>query len=85
MYQKKILPTSKSVINGIRWMHCTVWCPCLFQIMPQLLNHLKVDTTDASIDWGTVAIYTCADSCDQDTKYSAEFIWKQDFSGDQAV
>ncbi len=35
--------------------------------MPQLLNHLKVDTTDASIDWGTVAIYTCADSCDQDT------------------
>uniref|UniRef100_A0A8C2KNX6 MYND-type domain-containing protein n=1 Tax=Cyprinus carpio TaxID=7962 RepID=A0A8C2KNX6_CYPCA len=66
-------------------------CPCgakrvfEFQIMPQLLNHLKVDTTDASIDWGTVAIYTCADSCDQGTKYSPEFIWKQDFSGDQAV
>lgn len=66
-------------------------CPCgakrvfEFQIMPQLLNHLKVDTTDASIDWGTVAIYTCADSCDQGTKYPAEFIWKQDFSGDQAV
>lgn len=55
-----------------------------FQIMPQLLNHLKVDSTDASIDWGTVAIYTCAESCDQGNKYSPEFIWKQDFSGDQA-
>lgn len=53
--------------------------------MPQLLNHLKVDRTDASIDWGTVAIYTCMDSCDQGTKYSAEFIWKQDFSVDQAL
>ncbi|XP_073729336.1 programmed cell death protein 2 [Misgurnus anguillicaudatus] len=66
-------------------------CPCgakrifEFQIMPQLLNHLKVDRTDASIDWGTVAIYTCMDSCDQGTKYSAEFIWKQDFAVDQVV
>ncbi|KAI7805386.1 programmed cell death protein 2 [Triplophysa rosa] len=51
-----------------------------FQIMPQLLNHLKVDRTDACIDWGTVVIYTCVESCDQGTKYSAEFIWKQDFS-----
>ncbi|XP_052007374.1 programmed cell death protein 2-like [Xyrauchen texanus] len=66
-------------------------CPCgakrvfEFQIMPQLLNHLKVDRTDASIDWGTAAIYTCADSCEQGNKYFAEFIWKQDFSVDQAV
>ncbi|KAG7333943.1 hypothetical protein KOW79_002350 [Hemibagrus wyckioides] len=56
-----------------------------FQIMPQLLNHLKVDSPDASIDWGTLAIYTCAASCDQGKNYSAEFIWKQDFSKDQAV
>ncbi|MCI4376278.1 hypothetical protein PGIGA_G00186830 [Pangasianodon gigas] len=66
-------------------------CPCgtnrifEFQIMPQLLNHLKVDRPDASIDWGTLAIYTCAASCDQGKNYSAEFIWKQDFSEDRAV
>lgn len=56
-----------------------------FQIMPQLLNHLKVDRPDASIDWGTLAIYTCATSCDQGNNYSAEFLWKQDFSEDRAV
>ncbi|NP_001134666.1 programmed cell death protein 2 [Salmo salar] len=51
-----------------------------FQVMPQLLNDLKVDSPDASIDWGTLAVYTCADSCDQGNKYSSEFIWKQDFT-----
>ncbi|XP_072534313.1 programmed cell death protein 2 isoform X2 [Salminus brasiliensis] len=55
-----------------------------FQIMPQLLNHLKVDRPDASIDWGILAIYTCADSCDQSNKYSPEFIWKQDITEDRA-
>lgn len=53
--------------------------------MPQLLNHLKVDRPDASIDWGTLVVFTCAASCDQVNNYSAEFIWKQDFSVDQAV
>ncbi|KAM9558852.1 programmed cell death protein 2 [Salvelinus alpinus] len=51
-----------------------------FQVMPQLLNDLKVDSPDASIDWGTLAVYTCADSCDKGNKYSSEFIWKQDFT-----
>ncbi|XP_062850915.1 programmed cell death protein 2 [Trichomycterus rosablanca] len=66
-------------------------CPCgadrifEFQIMPQLLNSLKVDRPDASIDWGTLVIYTCAASCDQGNKYSPEFIWKQDFSEDRAL
>ncbi|XP_053357991.1 programmed cell death protein 2 isoform X1 [Clarias gariepinus] len=66
-------------------------CPCganrifEFQVMPQLLNHLKVDRPDASIDWGTLVVFTCAASCDQVNNYSAEFIWKQDFSVDQAV
>ncbi|XP_062375378.1 programmed cell death protein 2 [Sardina pilchardus] len=64
-------------------------CPCgakrifEFQIMPQLLINLKVDSTDASIDWGTLLVYTCADSCQQGNKYVPEFIWKQDFSMDQ--
>lgn len=51
--------------------------------MPQLLIDLKVDSTEASIDWGTLVIYTCADSCDHGNKYVPEFIWKQDFSMDQ--
>ncbi|KAG9344345.1 hypothetical protein JZ751_011014 [Albula glossodonta] len=63
-------------------------CPCgakrifEFQVMPQLLNHLKVDGPHASIDWGTLAVYTCEDSCDQGYRYSSEFIWKQDFTGE---
>jgi hypothetical protein len=35
-----------------------------FQVMPQLLTHLGVDTLDgSSIDWGTLVVYTCANSC----------------------
>lgn len=62
-------------------------CPCgsrrvfEFQVMPQLLNHLRVDSPEASIDWGTLAVYTCETSCDQGHKYCPEFIWKQDFAG----
>ncbi|KAM3624970.1 uncharacterized protein V6R79_004531 [Siganus canaliculatus] len=54
-----------------------------FQVMPQLLNSLCVDSTGASIDWGTLAVYTCSDSCSHDDQYCPEFIWKQDFSSDQ--
>uniref|UniRef100_A0A8C5H2H7 MYND-type domain-containing protein n=1 Tax=Gouania willdenowi TaxID=441366 RepID=A0A8C5H2H7_GOUWI len=54
-----------------------------FQVMPQLLNSLCVDSTGASVDWGTLAVYTCSVSCNQEEEYSSEFIWKQDFSSDQ--
>lgn len=54
-----------------------------FQVMPQLLNSLCVDSTGASIDWGTLAVYTCSASCNHDDEYRLEFIWKQDFSSDQ--
>ncbi|KAM9765125.1 programmed cell death protein 2 isoform 1-T1 [Menidia menidia] len=49
-----------------------------FQVMPQLLNNLRVDSTGASIDWGTLVVYTCSASCNHDDQYSQEFIWKQD-------
>lgn len=65
---------------------CNELCVSIYfslKVMPQLLIHLKVDSTDASIDWGTLLVYTCADSCQQDNKYVPEFIWKQDFSMDQ--
>ncbi|XP_005148731.2 programmed cell death protein 2 [Melopsittacus undulatus] len=55
-----------------------------FQIMPQLLNHLQVDSLGESIDWGTLVVYTCANNCGEENKYMEEFIWKQDFSAGSA-
>ncbi|KAL0983808.1 hypothetical protein UPYG_G00133040 [Umbra pygmaea] len=75
----KHVPTEKDIPN----------CACgskrifEFQVMPQLLNNLKVDSPDASIDWGTLAVYTCADSCNRGEEYPTEFIWKQDVTGEQ--
>lgn len=48
--------------------------------MPQLLAHLNVDSLGESIDWGTLAVYTCAVNCDLGKHYVEEFIWKQDIS-----
>lgn len=53
------------------------------KVMPQLLNSLSVDSTGASIDWGTLVVYACSDSCNHDDKYRPEFIWKQDFGSEQ--
>ncbi|XP_035538005.1 programmed cell death protein 2 isoform X2 [Morone saxatilis] len=54
-----------------------------FQVMPQLLNSLCVDSKGASIDWGTLAVYACSASCYHDDQYCPEFIWKQDVNSDQ--
>ncbi|CAH3043326.1 unnamed protein product [Pocillopora meandrina] len=51
-----------------------------FQIMPQLLNHLQVDSLEESVDWGTLVVYTCAQSCGDGSSYQTEFIWKQNFA-----
>lgn len=59
-------------------------CPCgarrlfEFQVMPQLLNYLKADRLGRSVDWGVLAVFTCAESCRQGTGYTEEFVWKQD-------
>lgn len=47
--------------------------------MPQLLNYLDLDQTDKSIDWGTLAVYTCSENCCQGPAYHKEYLWKQDF------
>lgn len=47
-----------------------------FQIMPQLLNSFK----DLDIDWGVLAIYTCAKSCNTNSNYIEEYCYKQDLS-----
>uniref|UniRef100_A0A8C5MDU8 Programmed cell death 2 n=1 Tax=Leptobrachium leishanense TaxID=445787 RepID=A0A8C5MDU8_9ANUR len=49
-----------------------------FQIMPQLLNHLRVDSLGDSIDWGTLSVFTCTRNCDAEKRYVEEFLWKQD-------
>lgn len=55
-----------------------------FQVMPQLLNSLNVDSgPDPGIDWGTLAVYSCANSCDHSSAYCPEVIWKQDVGTDQ--
>ncbi|XP_052042694.1 programmed cell death protein 2-like [Apodemus sylvaticus] len=59
-------------------------CPCgakrifEFQVMPQLLNHLKADRLGRSIDWGVLAVFTYAESCSLGVGYTEEFVWKQD-------
>ncbi|XP_040285281.1 programmed cell death protein 2 [Bufo bufo] len=53
-----------------------------FQVMPQLLNHLKVDSLQKSIDWGVLAVYTCSANCSAETRYVEEFLWKQDVPED---
>lgn len=47
-----------------------------FQVMPQLLNFFEED----DIDWGTVIIFTCPNSCDisVESSYCEEHIIKQD-------
>ncbi|KAL3868880.1 hypothetical protein ACJMK2_041636 [Sinanodonta woodiana] len=50
------------------------------QVMPQLLIHLNVDSLGDSIDWGTLCVFTCADSCDIGNNYHEEFVYKQDVS-----
>ncbi|OQR92846.1 programmed cell death protein 2 [Achlya hypogyna] len=62
-----------------------------FQIMPQLLYHLKIATDlDAlqngastnDLDWGTLVVYTCPNSCsligaDSGVDVVEEFVWRQ--------
>ncbi|KAL7302574.1 hypothetical protein TKK_0005207 [Trichogramma kaykai] len=49
-----------------------------FQIMPQLLTTLKIDSSTDCIHWGTIAIYTCKNSCEPIADYVPEFAWKQE-------
>ncbi|KAJ1153899.1 hypothetical protein NDU88_006657 [Pleurodeles waltl] len=55
-----------------------------FQVMPQLLSHLNVDSIGDSIDWGTLAVFTCAENCGDEKEYCKEFLWKQDVATDPA-
>ena len=43
-----------------------------------MLNYLGLDSTEKSVDWGTLAIYSCSQSCNKGPEYKQEFLWKQD-------
>jgi len=60
---------------------CTCGCKRQyeFQILPQMLNYLGIETTVDSVDWGTLCVYTCKSNCNRES-YQEEFVWKQDFS-----
>ncbi|XP_034946617.1 programmed cell death protein 2 [Chelonus insularis] len=49
-----------------------------FQVMPQLLNYLNFNDVLKSLDWGVLTIFTCKNSCDIESGFQEEFIWKQD-------
>jgi pre-rRNA-processing protein TSR4 len=52
-----------------------------FQIMPQLLSHLKLNeeiNVETTLDWASLYIYTCEKNCASQA-YTSEFIYKQDF------
>lgn len=46
--------------------------------MPQLLNFLNFENAFKCIDWGTLGIFTCRNSCVPKNGYSIEYVWKQD-------
>ncbi|KAI1297191.1 Programmed cell death protein 2 [Halotydeus destructor] len=56
--------------------HCGSKRRIEFQVMPQILNMLG----NVGIDFGTLLIYTCRQSCDIKDTYAKEFIWSQTFS-----
>nr|SVE70285.1 EOG090X0266 [Daphnia similis]SVE70909.1 EOG090X0266 [Daphnia similis] len=57
-----------------------------FQIMPQVLNYLQLDNiSEGGVDWGTLLIYVCKNNCDSSPSYKNEFLWKQDFSGQNSI
>eukprot|EP01126_Amoeba_proteus_P060177 TRINITY_DN7932_c0_g2_i1.p1 TRINITY_DN7932_c0_g2~~TRINITY_DN7932_c0_g2_i1.p1 ORF type:complete len:329 (-),score=76.54 TRINITY_DN7932_c0_g2_i1:446-1432(-) len=50
---------------------------CEFQILPQLLDFLKIEDYPVPIDWCTLVIYSCKASCDIGETYATEFLWQQ--------
>ncbi|EOY09834.1 Zinc finger (MYND type) family protein / programmed cell death 2 C-terminal domain-containing protein [Theobroma cacao] len=47
-----------------------------FQILPQLVYFFGVKDEDHSLDWATIAVYTCEASC-EGIGYKEEFAWVQ--------
>ncbi|XP_010231583.1 programmed cell death protein 2 isoform X3 [Brachypodium distachyon] len=48
-----------------------------FQVMPQLLHYFHVENERDSLDWATIVVYTCQESCDKNISYKEEFVCVQ--------
>ncbi|PHU28780.1 hypothetical protein BC332_00873 [Capsicum chinense] len=46
------------------------------QVLPQILYYFGVENDAQSLDWATIAVYTCESSCDGNVAYK-EFAWVQ--------
>ncbi|EFH51187.1 predicted protein [Arabidopsis lyrata subsp. lyrata] len=51
-----------------------------FQVMPQLLFFFGGKNDRESLDWATIVVYTCENSCDSSLSYKEEFVWVQLYS-----
>lgn len=62
-----------------------------FQVTPQLLYYLGVDKriedSVDSVDWGTLIVYTCPNSCvtPATTSYATEFVWLQPITSEDRL
>jgi len=64
----------------------TFWSlPSIFQVLPQLLYFFGVKNDVDSLDWATIAVYSCEESCDGAASYKEEFAWVQVSSPSQVV
>ncbi|XP_062083287.1 uncharacterized protein LOC133789415 isoform X2 [Humulus lupulus] len=57
--------------------HCSGPLRFEFQILPQLLYYFHVRNDKDSLDWATIAVYTCEASCDSSVAYKEEYAWVQ--------
>lgn len=48
-----------------------------FQILPQLLYYFGVKNDVDSLDWATLAVFTCEASCETNMGYTEEYVWAQ--------
>lgn len=64
---------SPSTANIPQCTYCNGSLRFEFQIMPQLLYYFGVENEVDSLDWATIAIYTCNSSCDSNVAYMEEF------------
>lgn len=60
-------------------LHCGSPRTFELQILPQLLYFLQVKNEPSSLDWATIAIYSCEKSCTAGVSkgYAEEFAWVQ--------
>ncbi|XP_041999189.1 programmed cell death protein 2-like [Salvia splendens] len=60
-----------------RCNHCGGTRAFEFQVLPQILYFFHVKDGEDSLDWATIAVYTCEASCEGGASYKEEFAWVQ--------